>query len=313
MIERYQPDQHQRAWDQFVETSRNGVFQFQRNYMDYHADRFEDHSLLWLNAEREIIAVMPANQTGQMLVSHAGLSFGGLVLAPQIGASQVLALFDELKAYMQAHGLTVLRYKAVPEIYHRQPSADADYALFRHQARLYRRDVSSCVELPRQLPLQQRRQRGAGKARKQGYRVEQSQDWQGFWQVLTDNLADRHEVAPVHTEAEIRLLAGRFAGQISLWACLDESGQWVAGTVIYDTGRVAHAQYIASSAAGRAGGALDLLFITLIDEIYARHRYFDFGISTEHNGEYLNVGLLEFKEGFGARAITHDFYEITTD
>lgn len=31
-------------WDKFVETSRNGTFLFRRDFMDYHADRFADHS-----------------------------------------------------------------------------------------------------------------------------------------------------------------------------------------------------------------------------------------------------------------------------
>ena len=40
--------------------------------------------------------------------------------------------------------------------------------------------------------------------------------------------------------------------------------------------------------------------------------YFDFGNSNENNGEFVNQGLLYWKEGFGARSITQDFYEIKT-
>ena len=28
------------VWDQFIAQSKNGTFLFQRNFMDYHADRF---------------------------------------------------------------------------------------------------------------------------------------------------------------------------------------------------------------------------------------------------------------------------------
>jgi hypothetical protein len=38
-------------------------------------------------------------------------------------------------------------------------------------------------------------------------------------------------------------------------------------------------------------------------------KYFDFGISSEKNGRYLNIGLIQNKESFGARAIAYDFYE----
>ena len=40
-------------------------------------------------------------------------------------------------------------------------------------------------------------------------------------------------------------------------------------------------------------------------------KYFDFGISTEHNGRLLNEGLIYQKEGFGGRGICYDTYEYT--
>ena len=36
----------------------------------------------------------------------------------------------------------------------------------------------------------------------------------------------------------------------------------------------------------------------------------EFGISTEEGGTVLNRGLIDYKEGFGARAVVHDFYEL---
>jgi hypothetical protein len=48
----------------------------------------------------------------------------------------------------------------------------------------------------------------------------------------------------------------------------------------------------------------------LITEYYTGKRYFDFGISTEQEGRYLNRGMIENKEGFGGRAIVHDWFEI---
>ena len=39
------------AWNDFIRRSRNGVFLFQREYMDYHADRFEDASVIVESAQ----------------------------------------------------------------------------------------------------------------------------------------------------------------------------------------------------------------------------------------------------------------------
>jgi len=84
----------------------------------------------------------------------------------------------------------------------------------------------------------------------------------------------------------------------------------LAGALVYDFGHVAHTQYLASSDEGREFGALDFLLANLLDTVYANRRYFSFGISTEQEGRYLNEGLIFQKEGFGGRAVVHDFYEL---
>ena len=59
----YTPDDRP-AWDECVLRSRNGVFLFLRAYLEYHADRFEDASVV-IHAEGHpgrIVAVLPANR-----------------------------------------------------------------------------------------------------------------------------------------------------------------------------------------------------------------------------------------------------------
>ena len=51
----------QTEWDDFVKVSKNGTFLFLRAYMDYHSDRFQDHSLMFYNEKNRLIAVLPAN------------------------------------------------------------------------------------------------------------------------------------------------------------------------------------------------------------------------------------------------------------
>ncbi|MDO4958531.1 MAG: GNAT family N-acetyltransferase [Prevotellaceae bacterium] len=51
----------QTEWDAFVKVSKNGTFLFLRAYMDYHSDRFTDHSLMYYNEKGKLIAVLPAN------------------------------------------------------------------------------------------------------------------------------------------------------------------------------------------------------------------------------------------------------------
>ena len=112
-----------------------------------------------------------------------------------------------------------------------------------------------------------------------------------------------------HTAEEMTLLQSRFSSNIRLHAAY-EGGEMIAGIIIYETPLVAHTQYIAASPRGKEIGALDLLFEQLINETYQSKNYFDFGISTEKGGTYLNANLISQKEGTGARGTVHQFFTL---
>ena len=84
----------------------------------------------------------------------------------------------------------------------------------------------------------------------------------------------------------------------------------IAGAIIYESKNVAHTQYLGSTDEGKEIFAQDFLLDYLIRIYYKNKKYFDFGISTEQNGRYLNLGLIQYKEGFGAFGIRYDFYEL---
>lgn len=311
-ILRYDPSRMEQ-WDQFVRESKNGTFLFERGYMDYHSDRFADHSLMVLDARDELVALLPGTPVDGTLASHAGLTYGGFVTGRRMTTPAMLAVFEGALAHLRAAGFTRLRYKSVPHIYHAYPAEEDLYALFRCEAKLCRRDVLTVVPQDRPVPYQERRMRKIRQAGKAGVTVAESADFGAFWAILEANLARVHGVRPVHSLEEITLLAGRFPGNIHLHVASDAAGPVagpVAGAVIYDSGRVAHVQYIGSNDRGREVGALDLLFSTLLEREYASRRYFDFGIANEEEGRVLNVGLIDQKEGFGARAVAHDYYEL---
>ena len=52
----------QEAWDTLVRNARNATFLFFRQYMDYHSERFTDHSLLFYDSKGNLVAAMPANE-----------------------------------------------------------------------------------------------------------------------------------------------------------------------------------------------------------------------------------------------------------
>lgn len=296
------------VWNAFVEGSKNGTFMLKRGYMEYHADRFVDYSLMFFENDK-LIAVLPASQHDIELRSHGGLTYGGLITSKEIRVQQVLEIFTALKHYMKEQGLSSLLYKRVPEIYYRYPSDEDLYALYRTGANLVRRDISTTVYLPSKLKFSERRKRGSKQATKQGIIVKQSVDYIGYIDLLSEILQKYHDTKPVHTAMELELLASRFPENIKLYAAY-KGEQMLAGVVVFETDKVAHAQYIANSDEGRQCGALDAVMDYLINQQYANKEYFDFGVSTENNGMYLNEGLAMQKQEFGGRGIVYDFYEI---
>ena len=298
-----------RAWDEFAERSKNGVFLFLRDYVEYHADRFPDASFMFLDEGERLVGLLPATARGGVLSSHAGLTFGGVVSGDEMKAGLMLELFDAMLAHLRAEGFRRLIYKAVPHIYHRVPAEEDLYALFRNGARLFRRDLSSTVEMRERLPFSKGRRWSVKQALKHGVEVARSSDFETFMAVEERVLGAKYGTRPVHTAAEMRLLAGRFPDNIKLFAA-HRGGRMLAGVVVYESRQVAHAQYIAATDEGKAVGAADLIIGTLINDYYADKKFFDFGHSTEDGGRYLNAGLAENKQGFGARAVVYDFYEV---
>ncbi len=310
-VKRYTPER-KKEWDTFLNAAKNATFLFRRDYMDYHNDRFADHSLMVFRGEK-LVALLPANRGADgTLVSHEGLTYGGLVVSRPATLHEVLACFHTCLRHLHEQKISRLRYKRIPGFYNTLPDDEVAYALFLLEARLYRRDCAVVVPQADRLPFQERRKRQIKKAGLFNVRIVQETDYSAFWErVLAPRLAARHGVRPVHSVEEITLLASRFPENIKQFSayCGDEI---VAGTTIYETPGVVHAQYIAVTPRGQEIGALDYLFGWLIDECYKGKRYFDLGICNEKEGRVLNQGLQDWKEGFGGRCYAHDFYEIAT-
>ena len=307
-IKQYSPDCAD-EWNQFVAGSKNGTFLFDRRYMDYHQDRFRDHSLMFYQDGR-LLAVLPAHVDGDTLYTHSGLTYGGLVMSPRLTIVETMALFRELNAMLRDEGLKRVVYKAVPWIYHRLSAEEDLYALYHEcHARIVARDYSTNIFLGAGLRWERVRRRGVVRAQRAGITVERSDSYADFWRVLADNLGTKYGVQPVHTLAEIELLHGRFPDNIVLYQAVRD-GQVLGGVVLYLSPPVVHAQYSSATPEGKSLGAIDAIYERIMLHDYKDWPYFDFGRSTENpDGSGLNEPLVFQKEGFGARGLCYDIYE----
>nr|WP_297166775.1 GNAT family N-acetyltransferase [uncultured Dysgonomonas sp.] len=306
-IEKYNTE-YKSVWDDFVSSSRNGTFLFYRGYMEYHSGRFQDYSLMFFE-KNKLVALLPANISEQVFYSHQGLTYGGLILSEDTKTPQTIEVIDTVVKYLQESKVSKIIYKPIPHIYHRYPSEDDLYALFRNKAILISRNISSSINLSDKLGYSELRRRQIKKAEKQNLIVCESDSLPEFWAVLEENLKKNHQAVATHSLDEIAYLRNQFPDNIRLFCTLKEN-RVVAGCLIFETATVAHAQYISASQEGKECGALDLLFDYLIDQVFTTKKYFDFGTSNEDNGYFLNEGLISQKEGFGARGVVYDTYQL---
>lgn len=296
-------------WNNFVAHSKNGTFLFNRGYMDYHSDRFSDYSMMFYR-KGELYALLPANQEGEILCSHRGLTYGGLIMNGQCKASETRKLFLSLNNYLSQQGFQKVIYKHIPWVYCSLPSEEDLFAMINVcHATICSRDIASVVCLSSRLPLSTLRRRGVRKAMKVELSIMEDETLSDYWQLLEENLRVRHHASPVHSLQEIQLLKLRFPHHIRLFV-VKKKNTVIGGTVLYVCGKTVKTQYISTSEEGRKCGALDFLFQYLLDVFSDEGMmYFDFGTSNIVKDDDLNESLIFQKEGFGGRGICYDTYE----
>ena len=301
-------------WDELAAESWNGTFLHERRFMAYHGDRFQDLSVVIEDDGGQIIGVFPAAlhpQHTDTVVSHPGLTYGGVVHKGALRGAVMLEVLQDICRLYQEADLRWLRYKAIPHIYHTVPSGDDLYALFRLGAVRYRCDLSAAIDLDSRQKPSKLRLRDVGKARRTGLSVTFGPEYlEPFWTVLEANLKIRYNARPVHTLEEITYLQSRYPEQIRCVVGI-VGNQVEAGVVLFQTPRVAHVQYSASTAEGNSFGASTAVIdYAMGKEIDFGRRYFDFGVSNEQAGRILNEGLYRFKASFGAGGVVQEFYEL---
>lgn len=293
-------------WDDVVKKSKNGNFIHLRDYLDYHSHRFNEQSVIVFK-QKKPVAVFPCNQLDDQIVSHGGLTYGGLIYGNDLHAVNVLEIFRQLSDYYRLRGIKKILYKSIPHHFHKYPAEEDLYAIFRLGARLSRRDLASVIQLDDRIKFSDSRKCTIRQSTKLGVEIREG-DFIVDYHNLLSRVVAKFGSEPVHSASELQLLKSRFPDSIRLFGAFIGE-QLLAGTIIYDFDHVVQTQYMATSDEGKKVGALDFVLAHLIENTFSNRRYFSFGISTEQKGQYLNEGLIFQKEGFGAKGIMHDFYD----
>ena len=296
------------VWDNFLENCKNATFLFKRDFMDYHKNRFEDFSIMIYNGNK-LIALVPGNIDLNNVYSHQGLTYGGILIQSDSKFTEYLEIFSEVLRFLKKKSINSLCVKQIPTIYNFNFNDELDYLSFVTDSKNYRKDIISVINLQSDFKIAKDRINGYKRGLKNLLEFREAHDFDDFWnELLIPNLEKKYSVNPVHSLDEIGLLKSRFKSNIRQFNVYKEN-KIVAGTTVFQTKNVVHVQYTASNSKKNILGSLDFLFYKLITDVYSKHKYFDFGTSNERDGKKINQGLMYWKEGFGARSLTQNFYK----
>lgn len=301
-------------WNDFIANSANATFILDRRFLEYHKERFRDHSLMLYDGVR-LTALFPANQSKAHITSHGGLTYGGLIVGLNTKLLTTLSCFYAVLAYYHQKGFKKVLYKPVPSFFHIQPFYHDIYALFLAKAKFTAVNTGFVTDMRVHPVISARRMRLVRKAQKHGITIVKARDCRRFWnEILMPHLAKRFTATPVHTADEIELLRNRFPKNIIQYHAVGEKKIIAGVTIFWDRG-IAHSQYIAGSEVGREAGALDYLFWRLMTHEFKQARYFSLGTTNmgSLDGKDLSHGLVEWKEGFGAHMFPYPCYTIETN
>lgn len=302
-------------WDRCVRESRNGTVFHTRRFLAYHpADRFVDHSLLFLKHDRPVAVLMAAvkeEKNTKILVAHPGASYGGLVLSKDCMVSDTGKIVDALIVHAKQQGFAEIRFLRLPPVSIRQElSDDQEYWLYQRGAILERLEMDGSIDL-RDWQESMILDCFTGKCRnmvrqagRSGLTVRVSDDFKGFWPILEATLTSRHGTHPTHTLEEIERLKALLGDELRLFGAYDGS-RLVGGIVVvtlHDT--ALYTLYIAQDYDHQKKHPAHCILTEIIRAAIAEGRsVLHLGVSTEDGGKTVNDGLMFFKESFGMRPV----------
>ncbi|OUL63524.1 GNAT family N-acetyltransferase [Flavobacterium sp. AJR] len=309
-VKLYQETDYEK-WNDFIGQAKNATFLFHRDFMEYHKDRFEDFSLLVFENEK-LVSVLPANKVGNVVYSHQGLTYGGLVLMPVSKLYDTIFVFKAILEYLNKNDIGKLFFKDIPSIYCDYSSDEINYLMYVCNGKIIMKHNVSVISLKYNILITKSRKECIRRGQKLDLYIKEEDNLDTFWnQLLIPNLKEKYNSEPVHTLGEIMFLKSKFPDNIRHFNVYN-NGELVCGTTLFITKNVVKPQYISGSSKNNILGSIDFLYDFLITEIAKNKDFFDFGPSHENNGFQIVKSINFWKESFGAHSLVQDFYEIQT-
>jgi len=296
-----------KLWNDFIPKTYNATFLHHRDYMDYHSDRFQDHSLLLFN-ENKLLALLPANSKDDRLYSHSGLTYGDLLIDKNIKTKIRLELLESLINYLKLKKMKAWEIRSIPSIFHNLTDEGMNY-LYHQKGAKIKKNLAFYYVNKDNYKLNNNRYRNIKKAFND-FDLKISFDSKylnDYWALVINNLKLNHNTTPVHSITEISRLLNNFPENIKLVSIFDKN-RLLGGVLLFIVNEALHFQYINSEIEKKVRNSIDYLVNEIIKKNIDKYKFISLG-SAENRDGTINADLVYWKESFGARAVNQYFFE----
>lgn len=316
-------DGNEEVWDKFMlRESMNGTFLQTRKFINYHnKGKFEDASLCIYKGNELVAAVLGCvirEDDKRILFAHKGTTFGGITISKKIySVTAIEEMMLLIENFIKEVGFSKVYIKTVAPIYQRESTDLIDYFLYKNGYTCYS-ELNFYMGLSRYY-ADVLNQFSSGKRRDYRYSLKSNliftelhseSEIGEFYEVLQKNIR-KLGIRSVHTESDLLdLKFNRFKDEIKFYGVYSDEVM-IAGSMIFIfDNKVFHTQYLSSDEEYLSLFPMDFLITNLIEvAVDMNMEKFSFGICTEDQGRYLNMGLSRFKEGFGTEYCINRSYE----
>lgn len=296
-------------WNAFISIAKNATFLFHRDFMEYHADRFEDFSLLVFEGEN-LVSVIPANRVGHTIFSHQGLTYGGFVFIDDLVTFEIDLIIAEVILYLKENQFKEFSIKDIVSIYLKERKIETQQSLVKNGAELVETKMNLAIDFNSNFKISKSKLKHYNRIQSIGLSIRNEENLTDFWnKVLCPRLEQKFNVKPVHSLKEIIGLKNKFPENIYQYSVYKDE-EILAGITVFKTNTVIKSQYGATTEKGEKYRALDYLYITLIDKYKSQLDFFDMGTVNDDSELGYNFGLLNQKKELGCDLFEQKYFKI---
>ncbi|MBK9735173.1 MAG: hypothetical protein IPO92_09490 [Saprospiraceae bacterium] len=288
-------------WDKFVRNSNTPLFIFERTFIEYHGDRYLDHSLL-VYKNGLLVAVQPACEIDFQLISHRGLPFSDVITKLRKEWFDIDDIINAILNYCRIKNIKKIEITLCPNMYKNVSSEETTYFLRKNDFVFCNQKLSAIISL-KDIVESKLNLKVSKVFFQKSEIVFNSNDFESFNNMISNNLNQKYQSKPVHSLNELVYLKEKFSDQIDL--VLAKSNNVIVGAVLlFKLGQVIKCQYLTST----VNNASDFMISQIILKYRKDYFYFDLGTSNSIGENEINLKNLAFKCKLGGKAMCIDKY-----